>query len=141
MGGGAMIRLAGRQQRLSFPACADPKQLASHLGSWMSSMETHGESIDPELAFTMLMTIIPADLRKDILRREDLQRLALPDLIEFIKTQTTWIRNEALVQNLLNNADRHAPVTVITEDPQKAPTPPPPRPHLDVLKDTLPTLV
>ena len=114
-GGGAMIRLAGQQQLLDFPACQDLKTLNSHLDAWLSHMETYGEGIDSEMAFTMLMKIIPQDIRKDILRRRELQEMPLPDLVEHIKSQSTWLRSEVLVQNILKDTDHAQPISMVQQ--------------------------
>ena len=140
-GGGAMIRLAGQQQLLDFPACNDLKHLSSHLDAWLSHMETYGETVDAELAFTMRLKTMPADIRKGILRREDLQKLPIPDLVEHIKNQSTWLRSETLVQQMLKDHEHATPIAALgsqqqqQQQQQQQPVPPPPDdPRADALK-------
>ena len=76
-------------------------------------METYGENDDAKMAFTMLMKTIPSDIRNDILRKEELQRMAIPELVEYIKNQSTWIRSEVLVQQMLKDNDHTAPIAAM----------------------------
>ena len=115
-----MLRLAGQRQLLDFPACKDLKLLPSHLDSWMHHKETYGETTDPEMAFTMLLKIIPEELRDDVLRRRELQEMVLPELIEYLKSQATWRRSETLVQTMLRDDDHVAPIAQLRKKKKKA---------------------
>ncbi len=78
-GDGAPISLAGQSQLLELPPCTRRQSLPSRLDSWMSRTEAYGELCDLEQALTMLMMVIPDDLRHDELRRNELQAMPLPE--------------------------------------------------------------
>ena len=99
MGSDANTRLAGQQQLLDFTKCTDLKHLASHLDSWYHLLESYGSGIDEEMRKVLLLKVIPNGMRDAIVRRDELKRMPILDLIEWMKQQVSWMRSQTLAEH------------------------------------------
>ena len=116
MGSDAHTKLAGQQQLLDFTKCNDPTYLSSHLDSWFNLVETYGGGLDDEIKKVMLLKIIPVDIRVDILRREEIKKLPLIDLIEYVRSQVSWLRSETLADHYSKSHDHTLPIASLKSD-------------------------
>ena len=77
------------------------KSLNEQLEEWLDLFYKYGDQLGPAAVQTHFLRILPDSLRSEVYKREDLKRLDLMPLVEWVRHHTIWERNEELAAQLL----------------------------------------
>ena len=95
-GGDRVIQLDGRTGLQNFPICT-MSNIGLKLDSWQNQMMRFGGDIGPDTRVTMLLKILPQELRNDVIKRGELYSVDL--IIGYIRRQLVWGKSEALLKD------------------------------------------
>ena len=72
-----LVKMAGKSKFMDLPQCRSMKDLDHHLDEWLHLMYQYGDDMGPSVLQTLLLRIIPSNLRAEIHRRPELKNLDL----------------------------------------------------------------
>ena len=81
-----LMQVAGRTKLQDYPAITSMKDVQHRLEEWVHLFYQFGEGITAEHANTMLVRILPRDIRTEVYRRPEVEPIDLLRLIDWVNT-------------------------------------------------------
>ena len=110
-GGDELVQNDGRTRLQTFPPITKGPDLVERLDDWQQMMNRFGNDIGHATQRTMLLKILPPDMRQDVNKQRDL--MTTEDIISYLRRQTAWDRSESIIRNASKRGSVHA----VTEPP------------------------
>ena len=96
-GGDEVIQNDGRTRLQTFPVISNKRELIDRCDDWQEMCSMYGRDIGHASRRTMLLRILPDDIRADVLKQPGLP--TTEDIIAWLRRTTAWDRSEMLLKH------------------------------------------
>ena len=93
-GGNAITQSNEINTLVTFPACHERNRLQNVVNDWLDLVRRVGSGFSDETLRVMLINILPADLKSDVLKTTSLD--TADKILEWLESQLTYLRSEQI---------------------------------------------
>ena len=100
VGSGDIIEFAGTEALRDYGKCEKISDVMGHVDGWVEALDTHGGELDqaPKMVRSMLLNIIPKELKSEILKERALAGAGHLQIIEWMRARCMILQQENLAE-------------------------------------------
>ena len=95
-----MVEFASSEVLCEVKACTKVSEVSNHMDTWKNLLDTYGQDIHgaPKLLKSMLLNIVPHELKKEILQEDSLVYAGHVELMTWRRARATVLQRERLAE-------------------------------------------
>ena len=102
-GSGELVEFAGVEALRLYPSCSKLSDVGSHLDGWIELLDAYGSELlgasgAPRMLRSMMLNILPKELKSEILKDKTLQNAGYIELIDWCRARCLILQQETLAE-------------------------------------------